>query len=136
MHNGAFNPKTSRISITYQHHSTCGFINVCYHHQGCIGDKCRVQEELASLGNGESVAGGFDISELFPSAKWLQLVSGLRLKLERLHRQVDELLEKVIVEHKEAKLKAYQGQGDEVEADLVNVLLNFQGGNDRMKIYA
>ncbi|CAL5189797.1 unnamed protein product [Lathyrus oleraceus] len=99
--------------------------------KAALGDKCKVQEELASLGNGESVAGGFDISELFPSAKWLQLVSGLRLKLERLHRQVDELLEKVIIEHKEAKLKAYQGQGDEVEADLVNVLLNFQGGNDR-----
>ncbi|CAK8537941.1 unnamed protein product [Lathyrus sativus] len=98
--------------------------------KAALGDKCKVQEELAALGNGESVAGGFDIGELFPSAKWLQLVSGLRPKLERLHRQVDELLEKVIFEHKEEKLKANQGQGDEVEEDLVNILLNYQGGND------
>ncbi|XP_058747978.1 cytochrome P450 71D11-like [Vicia villosa] len=98
--------------------------------EAALGKNCKVQEELAALGNGESVAGGFDIGELFPSAKWLQVVSGLRPKLERLHRQVDELLEKVIVEHKEAKLKASQGQGDEGEEDLVDVLLNFQGGND------
>ncbi|CAK8570875.1 unnamed protein product [Lathyrus sativus] len=97
--------------------------------KAAFGNKCKVQEGLPSLGNGEAVAGGFDIAELFPSAKWLQLVSGLRPKLERLHRQVDELLEKVIIEHKEAKSEAKQGQGD-AEEDLVNVLLNFQGGND------
>lgn len=97
--------------------------------RAAFGNECRVPEELASLGNGESVAGGFDIAELFPSAKWLQLVSGLRSRLERLHRQIDELLEKVIIEHKEAKSKAKQGQG-EADEDLVDVLLNFQGGND------
>ncbi|CAK8570874.1 unnamed protein product [Lathyrus sativus] len=97
--------------------------------RAAFGNECKVQDELASLGNGEAVAGGFDIAELFPSAKWLQLVSGLRPKLERLHRQIDELLEKVIIEHKEAKSKAKQGQG-EAEEDLVNVLLNFQGGNE------
>ncbi|XP_058728303.1 cytochrome P450 71D11-like [Vicia villosa] len=97
--------------------------------KAAFGKECRVQEELASLGNGESVGGGFDIAELFPSAKWLQLVSGLRPKLERLHRQIDELLEKVIIEHKEAKSKVKEGQG-EVDEDLVDVLLKFQGGND------
>ncbi|CAL5207826.1 unnamed protein product [Lathyrus oleraceus] len=92
--------------------------------KAAFGNKCKVLG-LPSLGNGDAVAGGFDIAELFPSAKWLHLVSGLRQKLEGLHRQVDELLEKVIIEHKEAK----QGQG-EAEEDLVNVLLNFQGGNE------
>ncbi|KAL5102245.1 hypothetical protein RYX36_006572 [Vicia faba] len=98
--------------------------------KAALGKNCKVQEELACLGNGESVAGGFNIGELFPSAKWLQVVSGLRPKLERLHRQIDELLVKVIIEHKEAKLKENQGQCGEVEEDLVDVLLNFQCGND------
>ncbi|PNX83664.1 cytochrome p450 71d11-like protein [Trifolium pratense] len=97
-----------------------------------FGDKCKEEEEFASLGRGESIAGGFDIAELFPSVKWLQLVSGLRPKLERLHRRIDKILENIIIEHKEAKLKAKEGQV-EVEEDLVDVLLKFQGGNESDK---
>jgi hypothetical protein len=82
------------------------------------------------LAKGESVAGGFDIAELFPSVKWLPLVSGLRPKLERLHSEIDQILEDIIIEHKEAKSK--EGQG-EVGEDLVDVLLKFQSdnGNDQ-----
>jgi len=100
--------------------------------RAAFGNKCKDQEEFASLGKGESIAGGFDIGELFPSAKWLQLVSGLRPKLERLHKRIDHILENIIIEHKEAKSKAKEGQ-EEVEEDLVDVLLKFQGGNDNDK---
>ncbi|MCI08640.1 cytochrome P450 71D11-like, partial [Trifolium medium] len=92
-----------------------------------FGNKCKVQE-FESLENGESIAGGFDLAELFPSAKWLQRVSGYRPKLERFHRQIDQILENIIIEHKEAKSKAKEGQGK--GEDLVDVLLNFQGSND------
>jgi cytochrome P450 len=109
------------ISSTFAILSRCAF-----------GDKCKDEEEFASLGRGESIAGGFDIAELFPSAKWLQLISGLRPKLERLHRRIDKILENIIIEHKEAKLKAKEGQV-EAEEDLVDVLLKFQGHNDNDK---
>jgi len=89
----------------------------------------RPRTACISLANGESVGGGFDIGELFPSAKWVQLVSGFRSKIEVLYRQIDLILENIINEHKEAKSKAKEGQG-EVEEDLVDVLLKFQGGND------
>ncbi|GAU34048.1 hypothetical protein TSUD_16360 [Trifolium subterraneum] len=89
-----------------------------------FGSKCKVQE-FVSLGNGESIAGGFDIAELFPSAKWLQRVSGYRPKLEKFHRQIDRILENIIIEHKEAKSKAKEGQGE--GEDLVDVLQKFQG---------
>ncbi|KAK2453651.1 cytochrome P450 71D11 [Trifolium repens] len=92
-----------------------------------FGNKCRVQE-FVSLENGESIAGGFDIAELFPSAKWLQRVSGYRPKLERFHRQIDQILENILIEHKESKSK--EGEG-EVGEDLVDVLLKFQSGNDQ-----
>jgi cytochrome P450 len=96
--------------------------------KAAFGSKGKGREEFGSIGNGESIAGGFDIAELFPSAKWLQRVSGLRPKLERLHRQIDQILENIVIEHKEAKSKANERQGG--EEDLVDVLLKFQGGND------
>jgi hypothetical protein len=98
--------------------------------RSAFGNKCKGTEQLVSLAKGESVAGGFDIAELFPSVKWLPLVSGLRPKLERLHSEIDQILEDIIIEHKEAKSK--EGQG-EVGEDLVDVLLKFQSdnGNDQ-----
>ena len=65
-----------------------------------------------------------------PSAKWLQLVTGLRPKLERLHGKTDRILKEIINEHREAKSKAKEDQG-EAEEDLVDVLLKFQDGDDR-----
>ncbi|WJX10479.1 hypothetical protein P8452_01197 [Trifolium repens] len=94
--------------------------------RSAFGNKCKGTEQLVSLAKGESVAGGFDIAELFPSVKWLPLVSGLRPKLERLHREIDQILEDIIIEHKEAKSKVGEG---EVGEDLVDVLLKFQNGN-------
>ncbi|WJX16901.1 hypothetical protein P8452_06882 [Trifolium repens] len=96
--------------------------------RAAFGNKYKVQE-FASLGKGESIAGGFEIAELFPSAKWLQLVSGLRPKLERLHRKIDQILENIIIEHKETNSKAKEGQGER-EEDFVDVLLKFQDTND------
>jgi cytochrome P450 len=96
--------------------------------RAAFGNKYKVQE-FASLGKGESIAGGFEIAELFPSAKWLQRVSGLRPKLERLHRKIDQILENIIIEHKETNSKAKEGQGER-EEDFVDVLLKFQDRND------
>ncbi|GAU34050.1 hypothetical protein TSUD_16380 [Trifolium subterraneum] len=110
------------VSSTFTILSRCAF-----------GDKCKDEEEFASLGRGESIAGGFDIAELFPSAKWLQLVSGLRPKLLRLHRRIDKILENIIIEHKEANSKAGKEGQVEAEEDLVDVLLKFQGGKDSDK---
>ncbi|XP_027342060.1 cytochrome P450 71D11-like [Abrus precatorius] len=97
--------------------------------RAAFGMKCKDQEEFISVvKEGVTVAAGFNIGDLFPSAKWLQLVTGLRPKLEKLHRKIDQILEDIIVEHKEAKSKAKEGQG-EAEEDLVDVLLKFQDGN-------
>ena len=92
---------------------------------------CKDQEEfISAVKEGVTVAGGFNLGNLFPSAKWLQLVTGLRPKIERLHRQIDRILLDIINEHREAKAKAKEGQQGEAEEDLVDVLLKFQDGND------
>ncbi|KAE9601370.1 hypothetical protein Lalb_Chr13g0297111 [Lupinus albus] len=38
-----------------------------------------------------TVAAGFAIADLFPSAKWLQLLTGLRPKFETLHQKTDQI---------------------------------------------
>ncbi|KAK7407753.1 hypothetical protein VNO78_09806 [Psophocarpus tetragonolobus] len=101
--------------------------------RAAFGMKCKDQEEFISvIKEAIAVGAGFNIGDLFPSANWLQLVTGLRPKLERLHRQIDHILGDIINEHKEAQSKAKEGQG-EVDEDLVDVLLKFQDGNDTLQ---
>nr|KYP31997.1 Cytochrome P450 71D11 [Cajanus cajan] len=98
-----------------------------------FGKKCKDQEEFISAMKEVLLVGsGFHIGDLFPSAEWLQHGTCLRPKLQRLHRQVDRILEEIIDEHKEAKSKVKEGKG-EVEGDLVHVLLKFHDDNDSNK---
>nr|KYP33865.1 Cytochrome P450 71D11 [Cajanus cajan] len=98
--------------------------------RSAFGMKCRDKEEFISLlKKVMTVTAGFNIEDLFPSAKWLHLVTGARPKLERLHRQMDKILQNIIDEHKEAKSKAKEDQA-EAEEYLVDILLKFQDGND------
>lgn len=92
--------------------------------RSAFGDKCKDQEEFISvIKESIKVAAGFDLGDLFPSAKWLQHVTGLRPKLERFHCQTDQILENIINEHKEAKYTKDKDDQGEVEEDLVDVLL-------------
>ncbi|XP_047172692.1 cytochrome P450 71D11-like isoform X1 [Vigna umbellata] len=101
--------------------------------RAAFGMKCKDQEEFISAVKEAVESGsGFNIGDLFPSAKWLQIITGLRPKLERLHGQVDRILGDIISEHKEAKSKGRGGQG-EAEEDLIDVLLKFQDGNESNK---
>ncbi|KAK7308527.1 hypothetical protein VNO77_42138 [Canavalia gladiata] len=92
--------------------------------RAAFGKKSKDQEKFISvIKEVMKVAGGFEIGDLFPSATWLQQVTGLRPKLERFHQNIDHILGNIINEHKEAKSK--EGQG-EAEEDLVDVLLKFE----------
>jgi hypothetical protein len=76
------------------------------------------------------VLAGFDLGDLFPSAKWPQNVTGMRPKLESFHRQTDEILENVINEHKKEKYTKEKDDQGEVEKDLVDILLNYEDGSN------
>ncbi|CAJ1932866.1 unnamed protein product [Sphenostylis stenocarpa] len=115
----AFNLSEALLTSTYAIISRAAF-----------GKKCKGQEEYISVEKEVlKAAGGFDIGDLFPSATWLQNVTGLRPTLERLHQKCDQILENIIREHKDAKSKAKEGQA-EPEEDLVDVLLKFQDDRD------
>ncbi|KAM1100720.1 hypothetical protein ACFX15_006905 [Malus domestica] len=71
-----------------------------------------------------TVAAGFDLADVFPSAKLLNLIGGIRPTLERLKKVTDRIMENIINEHKKKRSTTKSGEGEAGE-DLVDVLLKF-----------
>ncbi|CAL1373355.1 unnamed protein product [Linum trigynum] len=82
--------------------------------------------------------GAFEISDLFPSLKFLPVVSGFRCKVTALHRAVDSVLDQVIKQHVVARSTTRSAttaatkvhHGDDTTEDLVDILLNLQQNAD------
>ncbi|WCJ37116.1 Cytochrome P450 726A27 [Euphorbia peplus] len=86
-----------------------------------IGEKCKNQEAVMSVIDRVSeAAAGFSVADVFPSLKFLHYLSGEKGKLQKLHKETDEILEEIISEHKaNAKIGS---QAD----NLLDVLLDLQ----------
>uniref|UniRef100_M1B2A2 Cytochrome P450 hydroxylase n=2 Tax=Solanum tuberosum TaxID=4113 RepID=M1B2A2_SOLTU len=65
---------------------------------------------------------GLDISEVFPSLKFLQVITGTKEKLLKLHKKFDKVLDMIIEEHKHK----YDEEESSRKNDLVNLLLKLQ----------
>ncbi|CAI0439056.1 unnamed protein product [Linum tenue] len=73
---------------------------------------------------------GFGVADLFPSFKFLQLITGIRSRLQRLKQKSDRILHIIIDEHiAAAATKADKGEKEVVD-DLVDVLLKVQQNGD------
>ncbi|KAL3503601.1 hypothetical protein ACH5RR_038050 [Cinchona calisaya] len=70
------------------------------------------------------LASGFNIADIYPSIKFIHLISGVKPKLERLHTEVDKMLEEIINDH---RIGSNTNVSDEPEGhkDLVDVLLKY-----------
>lgn len=68
----------------------------------------------------------FHISDIFPSLKVLQDISGMKAKLERVHREMDIILENIIDAHRKKKSETC----DKVEEYLLDVFLKVQEQNN------
>ncbi|CAL1354277.1 unnamed protein product [Linum trigynum] len=78
---------------------------------------------------------GFQISNLYPSLKFLPTVTGFRAELTRLHLAADRMLEEIIGEQKIKRVARRKEFGDEdgqaaEEENLVDVLFNLQESSD------
>lgn len=103
--------------------------------RAAFGKKCKDQDKfISALEAALEVAGGFDIVDVFPSMSLLHLISGTRSKLERLHQEVDRILEIIINEHKQEKFSKLESSlissggvdhQDKTEEDIVHGLLKF-----------
>ncbi|XP_044461954.1 cytochrome P450 71D11-like [Mangifera indica] len=92
--------------------------------RAAFGKKCKDKESFKSVINDAiKLLGGFDVTDLFPSIKLLQYITGIKSKIEKLHQEADKIVENIVNEHK-------MSDKSEREADLVDVLLKFQEYGD------
>lgn len=75
------------------------------------------------------LAGGFCLADMYPSVKFLPRITGMKSKLEKMHHEVDRMLQNIINDHKQSKETGETGEG-EAKEDLVDVLLNLQEHGD------
>ncbi|MBA0873950.1 hypothetical protein Goshw_009607, partial [Gossypium schwendimanii] len=88
--------------------------------RAAFGKKCKNQDAFVSVISEESkVNSGFFVSEFFPSLKFLDVVSGLKHRVEKIHGEADRILGNIVNDHKESIAKG-------IREDLVDVLLRLQ----------
>ncbi|XP_019190859.1 PREDICTED: premnaspirodiene oxygenase-like [Ipomoea nil] len=76
-----------------------------------------------------SLAGGFDLGDLFPSKKWIHYTSGMKPKLLKLHHELDKIFDIIIGDHKENHL-ANSTNSSGKDEDIVDVLLRVKEGGE------
>nr|GMD90018.1 premnaspirodiene oxygenase-like [Ipomoea batatas] len=90
--------------------------------RAAFGTKFKDELGVVSLINeGVALAGGFDVADLFPSRRFLRLLTGMEPTLRKLRRRTDQIFDQIIDQHRQ-KRKA-DGFCDE---DIVDVLLRLQ----------
>ncbi|XP_026450852.1 cytochrome P450 71D8-like [Papaver somniferum] len=95
--------------------------------ESAFGQKCEENEELLSLMNQVvNMASGFDIADIFPSLKFLHIISGMKPKLYHLFHKVDKILETIIRKHLEHRAAFKDHNIHEVKENLLDVLLRVQ----------
>ncbi|KAK5844840.1 Cytochrome P450 [Gossypium arboreum] len=90
-----------------------------------FGSKCSEEEKFKSIiTKVAELSTGLTLADFFPSIKAVEVVSGIKPKLEKLHGEADRILENIISEHKERRVEG-NGSGED-EKDIVDMLLNLQ----------
>ncbi|XP_058217685.1 cytochrome P450 CYP71D312-like [Rhododendron vialii] len=99
--------------------------------RAAFGKRCENKDALIPLiEEAIELSGGLDVSDLFPSLKVLHFLSRKRPKLQRLHLEMNEILENIIDEHEEYLESSEGGDGEAGEEDLVDELLGLKQRGD------
>ncbi|KAK0600296.1 hypothetical protein LWI29_013493 [Acer saccharum] len=121
-------PAASPPAATATHHMVTSVTS-----RAAFGKKCKDQEKyLSLLEDTLKLADGFHIADLFPSIEgFLQWITGIKSKLEKMHKEADQILENIINEHRRDKEATLMEHGKhEKNEDLVDVLLKVQENGD------
>lgn len=96
--------------------------------RAAFGKKCKDQGEFISLIKKlVRMAEGFVVFDLFPSQKWLHVISGMKPKLEELHQNFDMIIENIIKEATETETGEVEVEG------LLSVLLNIKDHDEGLE---
>ncbi|WCJ35033.1 cytochrome P450 family 71 subfamily B polypeptide 2 [Euphorbia peplus] len=91
-----------------------------------LGRKNQHQEAvLQVIGRLIEAMAGFTVLDLFPSLGFIHVITGMKFRLLKLHKEADQIFENIIKEHK-AELKESQSECN----NLLNVLLQLQANPD------
>ncbi|KAE7995245.1 hypothetical protein FH972_000065 [Carpinus fangiana] len=91
--------------------------------RAAFGGKYEDQEEFLSLTKKiAEYSGGFELADLWPSHKFVHLISGTKSKLQKIHTRMDKILENIVREHRENRKSSASAKTE----DLVDVLLRLQ----------
>ncbi|PRQ17175.1 putative cytochrome P450 [Rosa chinensis] len=101
-----------------------------YSSADCVEGGQTFKELLLEFGN---LLGTFSIGDFIPWLAWLNRVNGLNAKLDRVAKQFDDFLDKVIQDHKDDRSRSgNDGQSqidNDNQNDFVDVLLEIQKAN-------
>ncbi|KAL6885620.1 hypothetical protein ACP4OV_010399 [Aristida adscensionis] len=94
-----------------------------------FGGRCggeRKEQFLAAMAVVMANISGFCVSDLFPSLGFVDVVTGTRRRIRRAHRELEDVLDKIVAEceARRRERKARQGGGE--EDDLVSVMLRIK----------
>lgn len=95
--------------------------------RAAFGKVLKDRETLISmLKKAVVLAGGFDMADLFPSLKILNIINWNKYKLLRMRRKMDSILDRLIDDHKDNLVTSNNGNGELGSEDLVDVLLRLK----------
>ncbi|MBA0573834.1 hypothetical protein Golob_001091, partial [Gossypium lobatum] len=99
--------------------------------RAAFGKKCKDQQiYIDSITELTKLLSGFSLSDFYPSIKPLQLFSGMKTKVEKMHKENDRIIANIIAEHRERRVREKSGQAEAEQEDLVDVLLRIQEENE------
>ncbi|KAK8542630.1 hypothetical protein V6N12_015219 [Hibiscus sabdariffa] len=93
--------------------------------RAAFGKKCKDQDAfIRTITEETKENSGFFISEFFPSLNFLDIISGLKHRVEKIHGEADRIIGNIVNDHKESRAK--DTSKDAGKEDLVDVLLRVQ----------
>ncbi|KAI6695203.1 hypothetical protein NL676_022913 [Syzygium grande] len=99
--------------------------------KACFGQTCKQQDGfISSLHEVLMVAGRFGLAEVFPSLRILIYLSGAKLKIDKLNRNFDEILNTILADHKMQREHLGGQAGMPDKENLVDVVLRLRESNE------
>ncbi|XP_068644096.1 premnaspirodiene oxygenase-like [Aristolochia californica] len=97
----------------------------------CIfGDRCDDQDGFKmTLEENIKFLGVFNVADLFPSSRWICVLSRTESKFQKTHRKLDKIVSNIIEAHQE-KMRTRKDEGRDQVEYLVDVLLRLQKHGD------
>ncbi|KAI9116250.1 hypothetical protein K1719_012417 [Acacia pycnantha] len=88
----------------------------------------KVEHILQTVERVIKLGSGLSISDFYPSLKFISVITGMRARTMKVHKDCDRILGDIISDHQEKK--GDTNNNGEIEEDLVDVLLRIQRDND------